>query len=394
MITAIYAFSGDPITYGHINIIERAKAVFDRVIVAIGENPDKKYTFNLREREEMARKCFSNSVGMPDPQIKVLSFSNLLVDFAYEQGANVIVKGVRNSADFDYEAILHSVGQSQKIGIDTHILFADPELAHVSSSAVKAIAKASGDIYEYVPLHVKQAIEEKICDQYIIGITGTIGSGKSYVGQLLADKYNCMQAEHKMVHNIDLDSIGHEILNKLTEPAYVKIRQDIAKAMGQPELLNKYGFIDRKVLGERVFYYPEDLASLNKFMEKPIMVRLRQEISEKKGIIIINCALLVESQMLHICNNNVVIVDVDRDTQKERLLNRGLSEKQIQARLNCQYNYYNKKQEIKQQISKDGYGKLWTIDNSNNLPDDKIYNTFDKIFGELCSDTVSYNSTL
>ena len=176
MKTAIYAFSGDPITYGHINIVIRASEVFDKIIVAIGNNPNKTCTFSLEERLEMTKECFKNN-----KDITVMSFSNLLVDFAYEQGADVIVRGVRNAKDFDYESIIYQVGQSQKVGIDTHILFADPELTHVSSSSVKAIAKHNGDISEYIPLHVKQAIEEKMLGQYIIGVTGEAGSGKSYL---------------------------------------------------------------------------------------------------------------------------------------------------------------------------------------------------------------------
>ncbi len=376
MTTAIYAFSGDPITYGHINIIERALQVFDKVVVAIGENPDKKYTFNLAEREKMALKCFSNSAGMPHPHVKVVSFSNLLVDFAYEQGADVVVKGVRNSADFDYEAVLDSVGKSQKLGIDTHILFADPELAHISSSTVKAIVKHSGDIHEYVPLHVKQALEERINGQHIVGLTGEIGCGKSHIGAALAREYN-RDAYGMTVHNIELDHIGHDILGTLTEPIYVKIRQQIIDTWGDDGYLDDgKGFIDRKKLGEIVFAYPDSLRDLNKIMEKAIMVRLRKEISGRKGIIIINCALLSESNMLHICNNNVILVDVDRDTQYKRLTDRGLTEEQIATRLDCQYTYIRKRREIKKQIDKDRHGKLWTIENSNNITQGNLNSEF------------------
>ncbi len=375
MTTSIYAFSGDPITYGHINIIERAYKVFDKVIVAIGENPDKTYTFNLAERKEMARKCFSNSDGVIDPHISVISFSNLLIDFAYEQEASVIIKGVRNSADFDYENILHSVGQSQKIGIDTHILFADPELSHISSSAVKAIAKHSGDISEYVPLHVKQAIEERICNQRIIGITGVIGSGKSHIGKWIAEHPSTK------IHNIELDNIGHDILEKLTEPAYMQIRKEIGELA--PTSIEPDGFINRSVLGSIVFNNSNKLKKLNEIMTKPIMVRLRKEISGKKGIILINCALLVESHMLHICNNNVILIDVDKDIQKKRLLYRGLTEEQIQTRLDSQHTYKRKKFQIEEKIRNSCHGNLWTIDNSKNTTKQKTWEFFEETVGDL-----------
>jgi len=90
------------------------------------------------------------------------TFEGLLIDFAYEVGADVIVKGVRNPSDFEYEANLYHLGESQKLGIDTFILIARPQLAHISSSAAKEIQKDQGLIHEYVPLNVKQALEIKL----------------------------------------------------------------------------------------------------------------------------------------------------------------------------------------------------------------------------------------
>lgn len=381
MRTAIYAFSGDPITYGHINIVKRIWNVFDRVIVAIGENPDKKYTFKLAERKEMAKRCFSQI-----PNVEVVSFSNLLIDFAYEQGASVIIKGVRNSADFDYENILHSVGQSQKIGIDTHILFADPELAHISSSTAKAIAQHSGDLSEYVPLHVKQAIEERVCKQHIVGITGEIGSGKSHIGKLLT-RYPHSTGGYTSVHNIELDHIAHDILCKLEEPAYQEVRREIEDKIGSGkvgcDIIEPNGFINRSVLGSIVFNNSVQLEKLNEIMIKPVMVRLRKEISGKKGIILVNCALLAEAHMLHICNNNVILIKVGKDTQKKRLMDRELTEKQIETRLACQCTYNRKKYMIEDRIRKSYHGKLWEIDNSSDINQEELYNLFDIIVGEL-----------
>ena len=88
------------------------------------------------------------------------------------------------------------------------------------------------------------------------------------------------------------------------------------------------------VLGSIVFSELGKLQKLNKIMTKPIMIRLRKEISGRKGIILINCALLVEAHMLSICNNNIILINVDKDTQKKRLLDRGLTEEQIQTRRN------------------------------------------------------------
>ena len=175
---AIYAFSGDPITYGHIDIIKRALKGFDEIVVAIGVNPDKKYMFSLDERKEMAEKSLAGI-----PSTKVVSFEGLLVDYAYENDIPVIIKGIRDQVDTDYEKIIHQVGESQELDIETYILFARPELSHISSSTVKAIQKEHGRIEKYVPLYVKQCLEAKMSGQYIVGITGEIGAGKSYVSE-------------------------------------------------------------------------------------------------------------------------------------------------------------------------------------------------------------------
>ena len=96
MTRALYALSGDPITHGHLDIITRAAKAFDQLIVAIGVNRLKNYLFTLEEREEMARRSLVNLKN-----VKVMSFTGLLVDFAYENNVDVIVKGVRTNQDFE-----------------------------------------------------------------------------------------------------------------------------------------------------------------------------------------------------------------------------------------------------------------------------------------------------
>lgn len=356
---ALYAFSGDPITYGHIDIVKRALSSFSEIVVGIGVNPDKKYMFTLEERTAMAKKAFENS-----PSVRVESFSGLVVDYAYEKGISVILRGVRSPQDFEYENILHQCGESQKLGIETFILIAKPQLSHISSNSVKAIQKEQGFIHEYVPLHVKQQLEAKISEQYIIGVTGEVGSGKSYISDLLVKAGEDKGIE---VHNIDIDHIGHDILGNLLEPGYQKIRKDIVSQFGK-EVMLPNGSIDRKVLGEIVFNNPKELKKLNDLMYTPMMVRLRRELYGKKGIIIFNAALIAETDLSYICNNNVILVKTDKTVQKERLIKRTLTENQINRRLASQYDTEQKKNYIEKKIKDNNYGKLWIIDNS--LPKD------------------------
>lgn len=351
---AIYAASLDPITFGHIDIIERAVQIFDELVVAIGANPDKKYTFSLEERVDMARHSLAHIHN-----VRVTSFSGLLVDFAYEQRVDAIVKGVRDVKDFSYEQLLHQVGVSQKLGIETILLFARKDLEHVSSSVVKAIQKEQGFIHEYVPLCVKQRLEEKMSGQYMIGITGEIGAGKSYVGNLLVEVGKEKGIE---VHNVEMDMIGHRILGELMDPVYVDLRAEIAETFGR-EVLKTDGFIDRKVLGEIVFNNPEKMKRLNKLMYTPLLARLRREIYGKKGMVLLNAALLVEFGLMHLCNNNFIFIKTDKDVQMQRLRKRGLSDDQIRHRLNSQYGEEEKRLACENALAGSS-GKCIVIDNS------------------------------
>ncbi len=353
---AMYAFSGDPITYGHIDIVRRAAKIFDEVIVGIGLNPEKDYMFSLEERTEMAKKVLSQIKN-----VKVVPFTGLLVDYAYENNIPVIIKGIRNNSDFDYEVLLHSLGDSQKLGIETFLIPAKKELSYISSSTVKSLQQDQGLIHEFVPLYVKQCLEARMTGQHIIGVTGEIGTGKSFV----CEKIKEMGAKRGIpVHHIELDNIGHQILGELKDPLYENVRGEIIRTFGEKVKL-KNGMISRKILGNIVFADHKKLDKLNDLMKKPMLVRLRKELHDRKGLILFNAALLAESNIIYLCNNNVILVTSDKKSQQARMQKRGLSEEQIKRRLSSQYSEKEKKQKIKEKIKKDNQGKLWIINNSD-----------------------------
>ncbi len=370
MSKAIYAFSGDPITFGHLNIIQRAAKIFEQVIVAIGVNPSKNYMFNLEERTAMAKTALASLTN-----VQVVSFQGLLVDFAYEMGAQVIVKGVRSTADFDYEQSLHQMGDSQKLNIDTVLFFADPKLAHISSSAVKQIQQEQGLIHDYVPLNVKQALEKQMSKQYIVGVTGEIGAGKSYVCEQLI---TLAKQANLPIHHLDMDEITHEILASLSEPVYQQVREAIVKVFGE-QIKTDDGFINRKALGEIVFNDPAKLEQLNQIMYQPLLVRLRRALYQKEGLILLNAALLIESGITELCNNNLILVKTSKALQQQRLQERGLSAEQINRRLESAYSYEQKKEKLLRQIQLDHHGQLWEVNNMAELAASEI----EKVFGQL-----------
>ncbi|HBY20117.1 MAG: dephospho-CoA kinase [Clostridiales bacterium GWE2_32_10] len=331
--------------------------------MAIGVNSDKNYMFTLEERLDMAErslKAFYN--------VKVVSFRGLLVDFAYENNIDVIIRGIRNVEDFEFEKVIYLAGESQKLNIETCPFFARQDLVHISSSTVKTIQKEQGIINEYVPIYVKKCLEEKISGQYIIGITGEIGVGKSYISNMMEEIAKECRIEF---HNIELDYIGHKILGELREEKYRKIQEEIIHYFGD-EVKNSDGTINRKVLGKIVFSDIEKLNKLNDIMYTPVIVRLRRELYNKKGIILINSALIAETDMTYLCNNNIIYVSVDKETQRKRLEEREYTEEQINNRLKSQYDSNEKLKKIEVTIQKESYGKVWHIDSSYNQSIDDI----------------------
>ncbi len=352
---AIYALSGDPIHYGHIDIVERASKIFDKVVVGIGVNLSKKYLFSLEERLDLVRKAL---VSVPNVEVK--SFQGLLVDYAAENGIATVVKGIRGESDLDYELMLHHVGESQRLGIDTFFIPAKQEMTHFSSSAVKALQIEQGLVHGYVPLNVKQALEEKMSGQHILGLTGEIGVGKSYVGKRFETLAKNKGLE---AHNIELDSISHQILGELKEELYADTRDQIAAEFGEC-VRTREGIIDRKALGEIVFHDSSKMNRLNQLMYTPLLVKLRRELYGKKGLIILNAALLAESKMTYLCNNNVVLVSAKEEIQARRLEQRDLSPDQVLRRKESQYDTEEKASTLRKRIELDRHGKLWELDNS------------------------------
>ncbi|MEE9451845.1 MAG: pantetheine-phosphate adenylyltransferase [Gammaproteobacteria bacterium] len=150
---AIYPGTFDPITNGHVDIIERAIRLFDRVIVAIAENKNKKTVFSLQQRIDLSVSVLSKYTN-----IKVCGFSNLLTEFAGQHEANVIVRGLRAVSDFEYEFQLAAMNRRLTPNIETVFLTPTEQHAYISSTLVKEIAFLGGDVMPFVPPEVQSAL--------------------------------------------------------------------------------------------------------------------------------------------------------------------------------------------------------------------------------------------
>ena len=146
MATALCPGSFDPVTLGHLDIVERTSRHFDAVIVAVIRNPQKSDPlFSLEERQEMLVEVIAHH-----PNVRIEFFKGLLVDFAKEVGAEAIVKGLRAVSDFDYELQMAQMNQRLS-GIDTFFISTSPQFSFLSSSLVREVARFGGDVSGMVP---------------------------------------------------------------------------------------------------------------------------------------------------------------------------------------------------------------------------------------------------
>jgi pantetheine-phosphate adenylyltransferase len=142
---AIFPGSFDPITLGHVDIINRAIPLFDEIIIAIGINADKKYMFTLEERIDFIKNTFAH-----EPKIKVTSYKGLTVDFCKTQNAPFILRGLRNPADFEFEKAIAQTNRKLS-GIETVFLLTSAETSYISSSIVRDVMRNGGDASQLIP---------------------------------------------------------------------------------------------------------------------------------------------------------------------------------------------------------------------------------------------------
>ena len=155
-LTAVYPGTFDPITNGHIDILTRGGRMFDRIIVAILRNPDKDPLFPLEERAEILKSVVSRWSN-----VEVESFDGLLVEFARERGAQVIVRGLRALSDFEYEFQMTLMNQRLEPGIQTVFMMPSEAYSYVSSRLVKEVARLGGDVTGLVPAEVVARLKKR-----------------------------------------------------------------------------------------------------------------------------------------------------------------------------------------------------------------------------------------
>ncbi|MFN2477352.1 MAG: pantetheine-phosphate adenylyltransferase [Chthoniobacterales bacterium] len=153
---AIYPGSFDPVTNGHLDVIDRARKLFDEVIVAVAHNDQKQPLFTLEERLELLRATIGNI-----ERVQIAPLAGLLVDFAVQQGATAVVRGLRAVSDFEFEFQMALMNRKLEPNVETIFLMPKEEYTYLSSRIVKEIARLGGDIAKFVPAPVVEALARK-----------------------------------------------------------------------------------------------------------------------------------------------------------------------------------------------------------------------------------------
>lgn len=154
--SAVYPGTFDPITNGHIDLIQRSRSLFDRLVVAIARNPQKVPLFTLEERLDMAREALAGTEG-----VEIAVFDDLLIHFARARGCRAIIRGLRAVSDFEYELQIALTNRKMDPGIETVFLTPAEQYIYLSSSIVKEIASYRGPVVDFVPAVVEAGLRKK-----------------------------------------------------------------------------------------------------------------------------------------------------------------------------------------------------------------------------------------
>ena len=160
--TAIYPGTFDPITYGHIDVIQKSLKLVDKLIVAISDGNQKNYLFSIYERVEIVNKALFHDLKFNKKKIRVITFNSLTTELCKKYKSNIILRGLRAASDFEYEFQLATMNRSLAPDIESIFLTPKDTLIYVSSSLVKEIAELKGDVSRFVHPNIDQALKAKL----------------------------------------------------------------------------------------------------------------------------------------------------------------------------------------------------------------------------------------
>ena len=162
MLKGFYPGSFDPLTFGHLDIITRGLSLVNSLVIGVGVSATKKPIFTTEERLEMISQEIANCLPDQTDKVQVTAFEGLMVTAAEKHGANVILRGLRNTGDFNYEAQMANINRQTSSPVETVFLAASPEISHISSTQVRQIAQLKGDVSMFCPSSICENLITKL----------------------------------------------------------------------------------------------------------------------------------------------------------------------------------------------------------------------------------------
>lgn len=301
--------SADPVTFGHLHLVRLARERYDEVVVAILDNASKRgrYLFTLEERTAFLTDAV-NRLGLSGVRV-IVAPGALLVDVYLREACDAVVRGVRSETERQSEIAENRLHNAILPGFDKNYAYVDADEAwrDVSSSLVKGLVSYGVDVSRYVPLAVKEALEERILGRATVAVVGPIASGKSHVSAKLAARLSALGVPS--VH-LSYDALLRELYEEQT-PGAERVREQLAALLG-PDVRNADGSVNRAVVAAKLFH-PDCPAKTRRTVESltaPHVFRLeRERLGGFTGIVILECATLVGMGMAGRANNRVIVVD-------------------------------------------------------------------------------------
>lgn len=344
MLKAIYPLSADPIHNGHLSNIERLLKLgfIDKLYVAIGKNYEKKtkYLFTDQEKLLITKKALAKF----NKQVTVELFDGLLSHYAKKRDADLIIRGCRHNSDFENEQVIAEFNKSY--GLTTLILPAPKDTFTLSSTMIKAIVENGGLAHEFVPLVIKQALEEKLLNITLIGVTGNTGAGKTNFCQKLAS----------LDKNFSSLSVDKLIKNLYRENS--KVQLNVKNVFGKN--IYKKNEIDRKKLASIIFTDQTKRMGLVEILRTPFKMALEESLKSLHGYVLVDCAYLAEYNLLAMVNNNVVSLYCSDKKRIQRNKNAALVKE-------AQYSREQLKEAIKKSQQKENFGNLLEVNSEKDI---------------------------
>ena len=358
------AFFGsfDPITYGHLDVIKRALTMFDKIHIVVGVNSSKSCVFSVEDRKKFIENAIkAPNSGISRDRVYIAHDSGLAVDYMTRNHVCATIRGIRNSADYEYEQNMALVNTDLS-GVESIFIPARPEHATMSSSNVKVLVKAGVDVSKMVPLEVKEQLEAVLLKMRLVGIVGRSCSGKS---TYIAENYK---------YKIDFDKIVKDLWDDIFTATVI-----LKKLESHGIYASKYiGQVEKKLI-RVALEDPIKNAIIRNTMKPYIEASYREKLRQISEQIItdniddvvqvaIDAPMLIEYGNLTLVNNNIIQVVTDYNTCVERIMKRDyLSMDSAKGRLKAQLDPIEIKDKWVESRNKYNYGTYKVINTNEGM---------------------------